>query len=179
MKRVMTLPKHSLELSSLFSQKWFWAWVFFPIFALAASFILMFLPYPIFLVIGQGLALSYNKQAQNKSYWAINALNILVVLLICSQDSAINWTPEWMFALYYFFQMLNEFVWVRLFKGWHWGYWSAANLLALAIWIGAVAIFNSTADIDKNDALFVIIPITGAISNFVTGLGIHCATQPR
>lgn len=184
----MNLPKRSLELASAFRQKWFWMWVLLPIVAYYVSWLLVMLPYPVFLVIAQGMALDHNKKKEKPNWWLSN----LVILIITGAIvvSILNILPEGknenaiiliFFSVYYGLQTLNEFLLVKVFMKWRFGSWAIANLLAALFWIGVLLVGKIVTGNQIKFEYFigVIIPIMGIISNIITGLGIHLATQSR
>ena len=188
MNRVMNFPERSLELTSTFRQIWFWMWVLLPIAAYYASWLLMTMPYPVFLVIAQWMALDHNKRKEKPNIWRGNLVIFIVtgaiVILILNdlpngeKDNAI--IPVF-FGIYYGLQMLNEFLFSKVFMKWRFGYWSAANLLAALFWIGVLLVGKVVAGNQIKFEYFigVIVPVMGIISNIITGLGIHLATQSR
>jgi hypothetical protein len=188
MTRVMNFPERSLELTSAFRQKWFWMWVLLPIAAYYASWLLMTLPYPVFLVIAQWMALDHNKRKEKPNIWLWNlvifivtgviVISILDNLLKGEKDNAI--IPVF-FGVYYGLQTLNEFLLVKVFMKWRFGYWAITNLLAALFWIGVLLVGKVVTgnQIKYEYFIGVIIPIMGIISNTITGLGIHLATQSR
>lgn len=184
----MNLPERSLELTSAFHQKWFWMWVLLPIAAYYASWLLMTVPFPIFLVIAQWRALDYNKKKDKPNWWLWNLVILIItgaiVIFILNnlpngeKDNAI--IPVF-FGVYYGVQILNEFLYVKVFMKWRFGYWSAANLLAALFWIGVLLAGKIVTGNQIKFEYFIgaIIPIMGILSNIITGLGIHLATQSR
>ena len=64
---------------------------------------------------------------------------------------------------------------------WRFGYWAIANLLVAFFWIGVLLVGKVVTGNQIKFEYFigVIIPIMGIISNIITGLGIHLATQSR
>ncbi len=194
MNRVMNFPERSLELTSAFRQKWFWMWVLLPIVAYYASWLMMTLPFPIFLVIAQWWALDHNKRKENPKIWLWNlvVLGLTGLLLFgihsrFSMDddqriSTFNRISFWLFfGVYYGLQMINEIMLSKLFVKWRFGYWSIANLIAGLFWIGALTLADNSFNHVSMFEYFVwaFIPIMGIISNIITGLGIHLATQSR
>ena len=188
MNRVMNLPEHSLELTSAFRQKWFWMWILLPIVTYYASWLLMMIPYPVFLVIGQWMALDRNKKKENPNLWLWNlvifivtgAIVIFILNYLLSEEKSVTIIPVF-FGLYYSFQMLNEFLLSKIFVKWRFGYWSIANLLASLFWIVILSIGKELTNNQIKFEYFIggIIPLMGIISNIITGLGIHLATQSR
>jgi hypothetical protein len=186
MNRVMNIPERSLELASAFRQKWFWMWVLLPIVAYYASWLLMTLPFPIFLVIAQWMALNRNKRKEKPSWWFWNLVNLMVtaatVFLI---DSTLPikgiFVTMLSFSVYYSLQILNEYVLSKVFINWRWGYWSGANVAAALFWIGMFGIGWKLTDnqVKYEYVIWGIIPVLGLLSNIITGLGIHLATQSR
>lgn len=188
MNRVMNFPEQSLEMASAFRQKWFWMWILLPIVAYYASWLLMMMPYPVFLVIGQWMALDRNKKKENPNFWLWNlvifivtgAIVIFILNYLLSEEKSVTIIPVF-FGLYYSFQMLNEFLLSKIFAKWRFGYWSMANLLASLFWIVILSIGKELTNNQIKFEYFIggIIPFMGIISNIITGLGIHLATQSR
>ncbi len=188
MNRVMNFPERSLELASAFRQKWFWMWVLLPIVAYYASWLLMTVPFPIFLIIAQWMALDRNKQKEKSNWWLWN-LVILgmtgLVLIMLLDHLTINeeFTPfvVIVFSLYYGIQTLNEFLLVKVFVKWRFGFWSFANLMTALLWIGVLLFGKALMNNQIKFEYFVwaFVPLIGIISNIITGLGIHLATQSR
>lgn len=188
MNRVMNFPERSLEVTSAFRQKWFWMWALLPIAAYYASWLMMTVPLPLFLVIAQWWALDHNKWKENPKIWLWNfvifALTGLVLVMLLdhltiSEDYTLFVVI--FFVIYYGIQTLNEFLLVKVFMKWRFGFWSVANLLAALFWIGILLFGKAVIDnqIKFEYLLWIIIPIMGFISNIITGLGIHLATQSR
>lgn len=128
MDRVMNFPERSLELASAFRQKWFWIWVLLPIAAYYASWLMMAMPYPVFLIIAQWWALDRNKRKEKSTVWLWNIIiwGLTGFLLFgihswLSMDdnhkiSTFNRISFWVFfAVYYGLQMINELVLSKLF----------------------------------------------------------------
>jgi hypothetical protein len=187
MNRVMNLPEHSLELTSAFRQKWFWMWVFLPIVAYAASWLLMTLPYSVFLVIAQWVALDRNLRKEKPNFWLWNLVILIVTGLIViyilnlpigKKADTVIWT---FFGVYYSLQMMNEFIMAKVFVKWRFGYWSLANLLAAVFWISVLLVGKELTENHIRYEHFIVgvVPIMGIVSNIITGLGIHLATQSR
>lgn len=194
MNRVMNIPERSLELASAFRQKWFWMWVLLPIVAYYASWLLMTVPFPVFLVIAQWMALNRNKRKEKPNWWLWNiiiaGLTGPLLFLIHSRFlpdddqgiSIFNKINFWVFfGVYYGLQPVNELIFSKLFVKWRFGYWSIANVTAGLFWIAALTLvgnlFNHVSMFEY--FVWVFIPLMGIISNIITGLGIHLATQSR
>lgn len=137
MNRVMNLPERSLELTSAFSQKWFWMWVLLPIAAYYASWLLMTVPFPIFLVIAQWMALNRNQRKEKSKLWLWNIIILVLTGLLLfvihswflpnddQKISTFNRVSFWAFFVgYYSLQMANELILSKLFVKWRFGYWS-------------------------------------------------------
>lgn len=194
MNRVMNFPERSLEVTSAFRQKWFWMWVLLPIAAYYASWLMMTIPFPIFLVIAQWWALDHNKRKENPKIWLWNIIVLGLTGLFLfgihswfsmednRKISIFNRTSFWVsFVVYYGLQMINEFIFSKLFVKWRFVYWSIANLIAGLFWIGSLTLvgmlFNHVSMFEY--FVWAFIPLAGFISNIITGLGIHLATQSR
>ncbi|AXE19551.1 hypothetical protein DR864_18310 [Runella rosea] len=188
MNRVMNFPERSLEVTSAFRQKWFWMWALLPIAAYYASWLMMTVPFPLFLVIAQWWALDHNKWKENPKIWLWNFVifvltGLVLVMLLDHLTISEDYTlfVVIFFVIYYGIQTLNEFLLVKVFMKWRFGFWSVANLLAALFWIGILLFGKAVIDnqIKFEYLLWIIIPIMGFISNIITGLGIHLATQSR
>lgn len=189
MNRVMNLPPQAPDIRSAFRQKWFWLWVLLPVGAYYVSWLLMMMPFPLFLVAGQWVALeSFHKKQKPMTLWLLNLVTLLVtgLLIVVMVDKM--WTNQYddyllfvLFGTYYLFQCFNEWVFFKLFPSWRFGYWSAANLIAAAVWTGVLVggKFILPFAIKQEYVLWFIIPVLGIISNGITALGIHLATQTR
>ncbi|HAK79706.1 MAG TPA: hypothetical protein DCR35_12455 [Runella sp.] len=189
MNRVMNLPPQAPDIRSAFRKKWFWLWALLPIGAHYVSWLLMMMPFPLFLVAGQWVALeSFHKKQKPMTLWLLNLVTLLVtgLLIVVMMDKM--WTNKYddylffiLFGTYYLFQCFNEWVFFKLFPSWRFGYWSAANLIAAAVWIGGLVggKFILPFAFKQEYVLWVIIPMLGIISNGITALGIHLATQTR
>lgn len=186
MNRVMNFPERSLELASAFRQKWFWMWVLLPIVAYYASWLLMTVPFPIFLVIAQWMALNRNQRKEKPNWWFWNLINLMVtgaIVLLIGSILPIKdiFVMMLFFSVYYFLQILNEYLLSKVFIPWRWGYWSGANVAAALFWIGMFGIGWELTDnqVKYEYVIWGIIPVLGLLSNIITGLGIHLATQSR
>ncbi|WP_028664361.1 hypothetical protein [Runella zeae] len=189
MNRVMNLPPQAPDIRSAFHKKWFWLWVSLPIGAYYVSWLLMMMPFPLFLVIGQWLALqSSPKKQKPMTSWLLNLGTLLITGLIITLMVDKMWTNNYddyliffLFGTYYLVQCFNEWIFFQLFPSWRFGYWSAANLIAAVVWI-VVLMGGKHAlpfTVKQEYVLWFIIPLLGIISNVITGLGIHLATQTR
>lgn len=188
MNRVMNFPERSLELASAFRQKWFWMWVLLPIVAYYASWLLMTIPYPVFLIVAQWMALNSNKRKGKSNWWLWNLVilgmtGLVLIMLLDHLTINEDFTPfvVIVFSLYYGVQTLNEFVLVKVFVKWRFGFWSFANLMAALFWIGVLLFGKALMNNQIKFEYFVwaFVPLMGIISNIITGLGIHLATQSR
>lgn len=189
MNRVMNLPPQAPDIRSAFRQKWFWLWALLPIGAYYVSWLLMMMPFPLFLVVGQWVAIeSFQKKQRPMTLWLMNLVTLLVtgLLIVLMVDKV--WTNNYddyltffLFGTYYLFQCFNEWIFFKLFSSWRFGYWSAANLIAAAVWILVLvgSKFILPFGIKQEYVLWFVIPMLGIISNAITGLGIHLATQTR
>ncbi|MFN3380933.1 MAG: hypothetical protein ACK41O_15855 [Runella zeae] len=120
--------------------------------------------------------------------WLMNLGTLLVAGLLMMYgvdnlwpDKSNDYNTVLIFTIYYVCQCLNEWLFFKLFPSWRFGYWSAANLIAAAVWIGVLigGKFALSFGIKQEYVLWVIIPLLGLISNSITGLGIHLASQTR
>ena len=190
----MNHPERSIELVSAFRQKWFWMWVLLPIVAYYVSWLLVMLPYPVFLVIAQWRALNHLNKNGKTGLWACNigvlGLTWLVMFIIYNvfpmedehRVSIFNRVGFLTFlGVYYGLQMINELLLSAIFTKWRFGYWAVGNLMAVLVWAGAVFIVGNLFNHVSRFELFagIFVPIIGVVSNIITGLGIHLATQSR
>jgi hypothetical protein len=189
---MMNHSERSIELVSAFRQKWFWMWVLLPIVAYYVSWLLVMLPYPVFLVIAQWRSLNHLNKKGKTGLWACNigmlGLTWVVMFIIynffpmedehrVSIFSRVGFLT--FFGVYYGLQMINELLFSAIFTKWRFGYWSVSNLMAVLVWVGASFIVGNLFNHVSRFELFVglYIPIIGVFSNIITGLGIHLATQ--
>ena len=163
-------------------------WVLLPIAAYYASWLMMTLPFPIFLVIAQWWALDHNKRKENPKIWLWNLVilgltGLVLIMLLDNLTITEDFTPFVVifFSLYYGIQTLNEFLLAKVFINWRFGYWALANLMAALFWIGILLVGKAITNDQIKFEYFVwaFIPIMGIISNIITGLGVHLATQSR
>ena len=185
----MNLPPQAPDIRSAFRKKWFWLWVLLPIGAYYVSWLLMMMPFPLFLVIGQWLALqSSPKKQKPMTSWLLNLVTLLVAGLLMMYGVDSLWPDKnndyhtvLIFTIYYVCQCVNEWLFFKLFPSWRFGYWSAANLIAAVVWIVVLmgGKYALPFTVKQEYVLWFIIPMLGIISNAITGLGIHLATQTR